>query len=71
MTDWKARVENEREELGERLSKLRSFLSDEKKALEIAGASQVELMHEQRGLMENLLQVLSRRLELAELEPHQ
>ena len=71
MADWKARVENEREELDERLSKLRAFLSDEKKALEIAGSIQVELMYEQQELMENLLQVLSHRLELAELEPHQ
>ena len=71
MADWKARVESEREELDERLSKLRAFLSDEKKALEIAGSIQVELMHEQQELMENLLQVLSHRLELAELEPHQ
>jgi len=69
MADWKDRVENEREELDERLTKLRAFLSNEEKALEVAGATQVELMHEQQELMERLLQVLSHRLELAELEP--
>jgi len=71
MADWKERVENERDDLAERLSKLRAFLGDEEKALEIAGAAQVELMHEQQELMENLLQVFSHRLELAELEPQQ
>jgi len=66
MSDWKERVKAEYDELDERLAKLRSFLDDEDKAVEIAGEVQVELLWEQKDAMERLLQILGHRLELAE-----
>ena len=66
MTDWKERVKAEYDELDERLAKLRIFLDDEDKAIDIAGEAQVELMWEQKDAMEKYLQILGHRLELAE-----
>jgi len=66
MSDWKERVKAEYDELDERLTKLRAFLDDEDKAIEIAGEDQAELMREQKDAMEQYLQILGHRLELAE-----
>ena len=66
MSDWKDRVKAEYDELDERLAKLRTFLDDEDAAIKIAGRDQVLMMWEQKDAMEQLLQILGHRLELAE-----
>ena len=66
MSDWKERVKAEYDELDERLAKLRAFLDDEDKAIEIAGAEQVAMLWEQKDVMEQYLYILKYRLELAE-----
>jgi len=66
VSDWKERVKAEYDELDERLAKLRTFLDDEDAAIKIAGRDQVLMMWEQKDAMEQLLQILGHRLELAE-----
>ena len=66
MSDWKERVKAEYDELDERLAKLRTFLDDEDSAIKIAGRDQVLMMWEQKDAMEQYLQILGHRLELAE-----
>ena len=66
MSDWKERVKAEYDELDERLAKLRTFLDDEDAAIKIAGRDQVLMMWEQKDAMEQYLQILGHRLELAE-----
>ena len=66
MSDWKERLKAEYDELDERLAKLRTFLDDEDAAIKIAGETQVAMMWEQKDAMEQYLQILGHRLELAE-----
>ena len=68
MSDWKDRVKTEYDELDERLTKLRAFLEDEDEAIRIAGEDQVSMMWEQKDAMEQYLQILGHRLELAEAD---
>ena len=68
MSDWKDRVKDEHDALDESLTKLRVFLDDEDEAIKIAGEAQVALLWEQKAAMEQYLQILGHRLELAEAD---
>ena len=66
MSDWKDRVKAEYDALDESLTKLRAFLDDEDEAIKIVGEAQVMMLWEQKDAMEQYLQILGHRLELAE-----
>ena len=63
-SDYRKRLLEERNQLKERYSKLCLFLSGDTKLRAIDFA----LMHEQKEIMENYLEILERRLENTEFE---
>ena len=68
MIDWKDRVKAEYDELDKKHTRLRDFLNDEDEAIRIAGEAQVAMLWEQKDAMEQYLQILGHRLELAEAD---
>ena len=62
-TTWQGRVVLERDELADRLAKLKAFLDTEAFFHGVSGGQQV-LMWTQAGLMQGYLNVLNKRLEI-------